>query len=48
MISIMQNKLEMSKKSKSVESLMNMQGLNQRKAIINQIAAKLTKGRDFS
>jgi len=28
MISIMQNKLEMSKKSKSVESLMNMQGLN--------------------
>ncbi|CDW90558.1 n-terminal domain containing protein [Stylonychia lemnae] len=48
MIIMMQNKLEMSKKSKSVESLMNMQGLNQRKAIINQIASKMVKGRDFS
>eukprot|EP00347_Sterkiella_histriomuscorum_P015658 403356188 len=44
---IMQNKLELNKKSKSVESLVNLSGLNQRRAIINQLASKMVKGREI-
>ena len=49
---IIQNKEELSKKqqqSKSVENLVvNIQGMNQRRAMINQIASKMMKSRDGS
>lgn len=44
----MQNKLDISKKSKSVENLFSIQGMSQRKAILSQMTSKINQGRDKS